>query len=86
MPPRPLMNMPSHIYLANRRATAFVTTADEPEPPVERQNAYLRPRRQAVLGDDGYRVSPRDLAVRYCILAPIVLAGEQLPTWRWDSA
>jgi transposase len=39
-------------------------------------SSLVRPRRQAVLGDDGYRVSPRDLAVRYCILAPRSLTGE----------
>jgi hypothetical protein len=35
------INMRSHIYMRNRRVAAFVTTADEPEVPVGRQNVYL---------------------------------------------
>jgi hypothetical protein len=38
--------MRSHIYLRNRRAVALVTRVGESEIPVERQDAYLRHKRQ----------------------------------------
>ena len=40
------VNMRSHIYLTNRRAAAFVTTAGQPEVLAGRQNAYLRHKSQ----------------------------------------